>query len=138
MATSQVRPLLKKLKFGSKIDKNSSERETYHSVKEIISPELLKLSNDIIIRLIGIKEKEEVNGKAVQFLLNKTKGQQVFLKYDEKKYDEKNHLWCYLYLKNKTFINAHLLKNGLVEPDLERDYKYKMKFSKLVFQRNHT
>jgi site-specific DNA-methyltransferase (adenine-specific) len=35
----------KKLQFGSKIDKNSSERIDYYSVKKIISPEFLILSN---------------------------------------------------------------------------------------------
>jgi site-specific DNA-methyltransferase (adenine-specific) len=37
----------------------------------------------------------------------------------------------YLYLKNKTFINAHLVKNGLVEVDTEKEYLYKNKFIKL-------
>lgn len=48
----------KKLQFGSKIDKNSGDREIYYFVKEIISPELVKLSNDLVVRLIGVKEKK--------------------------------------------------------------------------------
>ncbi|MDI6793815.1 MAG: DNA methyltransferase [bacterium] len=118
----------KKLQFGSKIDKNSGEREEYYSVKEIISPELLKLNNDLIIRLIGVKEKRIVNGAAIEFLIKKTKGQKVFLKFDNRKHDEQNNLLCYLYLKNKTFINAHLIKAGLVEVDSSTDFKYKDKF----------
>ncbi len=119
------------MQFGSKINNSASERETYYSVKEIISPELIKLSNGIIIRLIGVKEKPNVNGKATQFLKTKTKGQRVFLKYDTQKHDEDNHLMCYLYLKNKTFINAHLIKTGLVEPDCSMSFKYKDKFMRL-------
>ena len=46
----------KKLQFGSKIDKNSGEREVYYSVKEVISPELIKLNNDLVVRLLGVKE----------------------------------------------------------------------------------
>jgi len=119
----------KKLKFGSKIDKdNSYQREEFYSVKEIISPELIRLSNDLIVRLIGVKEKKEVNGKATEFLKLKTKGQKVFLKFDEIKHDENNNLFAYVYLKNKTFLNAHLIKNGLAEVDLEHDYKNKTKF----------
>jgi site-specific DNA-methyltransferase (adenine-specific) len=117
-----------KLLFGSKIDKNSGTREEYFSVKEIISPELIKLNNDLVVKLIGIKEKKEANGKAVEFLQLKTKGQKVFLRYDETKYDENNHLMVYLYLKNKTFLNAHLLKNGLVNVDLAYNFKNKSKF----------
>jgi site-specific DNA-methyltransferase (adenine-specific) len=119
----------KKLQFGSKIDQNgSTKREEYYSVKEIISPSLLKLNNDLIVRLIGVKEKKEANGKAIKFLQLKTKGQKVFLKYDETKHDENNHLMVYLYLKNKTFLNAHLIKNDLADVDLILNYKNKAKF----------
>jgi DNA modification methylase len=119
----------KKLQFGSKIDKNSStQREEYYSVKEVISPELIKLNNDLIVRLIGVKEKKEVNGKAIEFLKLKTKGQKVFLKFDEIKHDKDNHLMAYVYLKNKTFLNAHLIKNGLAEIEVAYQYKTKERF----------
>jgi len=119
----------KKLQFGSKIDQNGSiRREEHYSVKEIISPELIKLNNDLLVRLIGVKEKKEANGKAIEFLQLKTKGQKVFLKYDETKHDENNHLLVYLYLKNKTFLNAHLIKNGLANVDLTYNYKNKDRF----------
>ncbi len=126
----------KKLQFGSKIDKNSSaKREEYFSVKEIISPELIKLNNDLIVRLIGVKEKKEVNGKATEFLKLKTKGQKVFLKFDETKHDKENHLMAYVYLKNKTFLNAHLLKNGLADVDLSLNYKNKERFIQYLEQK---
>jgi len=119
----------KKLQFGSKIDMNGSvKREEYYSVKEIISPELLKLNNDLIVRLIGIKEKKEINGQATDFLRLKTKGQKVFLKFDEIKHDKENNLMAYVYLKNKTFLNAHLIKNNLAEVDTSYQYKNKEKF----------
>ena len=121
---------LKKLKFGSKIDKSSKEREVYYTVKEIISSELLRLNNDLVIRLIGIREKKVNNGEAIQFLIAKLKGQKVFLKFDNEKYDEDNNLLCYIYLKNRTFINAHLIKKKLAEVDSSRDFKYKDKFIK--------
>ena len=118
----------KKLQFGSRIDQNSVEREEYYTVKEIISPVLLKLNNDLVIRLLGVKDKKIVNGEAMTFLKEKINSQKVFLKFDNKKYDEHNILLCYLYLKNKTFINAHLLKEGLAEVDTTVDFKYKNKF----------
>lgn len=121
----------KKLQFGSKIDNCKSSREEYFTVKEIISPELIKLNNDLKVRLIGIKANEELNGEAKEFLINKIMGQKVFLKYDEQKYDSENTLLCYLYLKNKTFINAHLLKKGFVLADHISNYKYKSKFVEL-------
>lgn len=124
----------KKLLFGSKIDKDSGEREVYYSVKEVISPELLKLDNDLAVRLIGVKENGATNGQAIRFLIEKTKGQKVFIKFDNQKYDEGNNLLCYLYLQNKTFINAHIIKEGLVDVDSLTDFKYKNKF--LTLQRH--
>ncbi|MGB9856266.1 MAG: DNA methyltransferase [Caldisericum exile] len=119
----------KKLRFGSKIDNSHYERENYYTVKEIISPEILVLDNGLKIRLLGVKETPEKNGEAIQFLAEKTKGQKVFLRFDNSiKYDEKNNLLCYLYLQNKTLINAHLIKNGLTDVDTTIDYKYRDRF----------
>jgi len=123
---------VKKLQFGSKIDKDSSsKREELFTVKEVISPEKIRLSNDLTVKLIGVKEDPIINGKATSFLIEKTKGKRVFLKYDNVKHDSENNLLCYLYLENKTFINAHLIKNGLVQVDSDFDFKYKDKFLNL-------
>jgi site-specific DNA-methyltransferase (adenine-specific) len=124
----------KKLKFGSKIDNSDHGRETYYSVKEVVSPEVVVLDNDLKVRLLGIREKKQSNGEALQFLKEKLKGEKVFLKFDAIKYDEKGNLLCYLYLKNKTFINAHLIKNKLAQVDSSQNFKYKEKF--LDLQKN--
>ncbi len=118
----------KKLQFGSKIDNTCNKREKYYNVKEIISPTIVKLGNGVVVKLIGIKELPEKKDKAIAFLRKKIKGQKVFLKYDSIKYDKENNLMCYLYLKNKTFINAHLLKNSLAGVDTQMNYRYKTKF----------
>ncbi len=124
---------VKKIQFGSKLDANSTgQREEYFSVKEVISPELIRLNNDLIIRLIGIKQNPQINGKASDFLITKLKGKKIFLKYDEIKHDADNHLMAYLYLENKTFINAHLLKEGLVDVDSQMEFKHKNKFLNLI------
>lgn len=122
----------KKLTFGSRIDDSNCEREIYYTVKEVISPELLILNNGLKVRLLGIKENPEKNGKAADFLREKTCGQKVFMKFDNIKYDNNDNLLCYLYLENKTFMNAHLIKNGLVDVDTNYDYKYKSKFLKRI------
>jgi site-specific DNA-methyltransferase (adenine-specific) len=120
---------VKKLQYGSKIDAESNgEREDFFTVKEIISPELIKLNNDLIIRLIGIKQNSAINGQATEFLRERLKGKRVFLRHDEVKYDSNNHLMAYLYLENKTFVHAHLLKAGLVEVDKSMKFRYKEKF----------
>ncbi|GHT03392.1 methyltransferase [Bacteroidia bacterium] len=120
---------VKKIQYGSKLDADSTDkREEYFSVKEIISPELIRLNNDLIIRLIGIKQTPKINGQATEYLKDKLRGKKVFLKYDECKHDRDNNLMAYLYLENKTFVIAHLLKDGMAEVDESLEFKYKNKF----------
>lgn len=124
----------KVLKFGSKIelgDINSNKELQYFTLKEIINPKELVLNNNLRISLIGIKVIKEKEKYAIEYLERKLKGQRLFLRYDKHKYDENGNLLAYLYLKNKTFINAHLIKNGLVDVDLENEYSFKDKFVKL-------
>lgn len=118
----------RKLKFGSKIDKHVSKREEYYTVREIPSPERLVLNNGLTVKLLGVKEKPETKAQAIEFLKDKTHGQKVFMKFDTAKYDRDNNLLCYLYLQNKTFLNAHLIKAGLVDVDRTLDYKFKSNF----------
>jgi len=126
---------VKKMQFGSKLDANgSSKRDEYFTVKEVISPELIRLSNGLTIRLIGIKQDYSKNGKANEFLMKKTKGKKVFMKFDAIKHDSDNNLMAYLYLENKTFLNAHLLKEGLALVDNAVEFKYKDKFNKFLNQ----
>lgn len=123
----------KKLQFGSKLDSNGSKkREELFTVKEILSPTKIRLSNDLIIKLLGIKEIPNLSEKATDFLESKTKNKKVFIKFDSTKYDKNNNLLGYLYLENKTFVNAHLLKTGLVDVDKKIDFKYKDKFFTLI------
>ena len=118
----------RRLRFGSKVDKLDSKREKYYSVNEIVSPQRVNLDGGLRVRLLGIREKPEARDRAIQFLKEKTQGQKVFMKFDNIKYDEDNNLLCYLYLQNKTFINAHLIKRGLVDVDTTLDYKCKERF----------
>ncbi len=118
----------RRLRFGSRIDHSSDDKESYFRVREIISPEILVLDNGLRVRLLGVKEIPEKNGEAIQYLKEKTKGQKLLMKSDNKKYDEKKNLLCYLYLQNKTFLNAHLIKNGLADVDTSFDYRHKSRF----------
>jgi site-specific DNA-methyltransferase (adenine-specific) len=125
---------VKKLQYGSRIDSDSSTRsERLFSVRKVISTELLQLSNDIIIRLIGIKQDEEQAKNAEAFLEGKLRGNRVFMKHDEVKYDNENHLLAYLYLDNKTFINAHLLKNGYAHVDNSIPFSLSERFHTLRY-----
>lgn len=126
----------RKLNFGSKVDDCKTVVKNYLKVEQIISPAEIILNNGLKVRLLGVKGRTEKNREAIQFLQEKTKAQKVFIKFDSTKYDDKNNLLCYLYLWNKTFMNAHLIKNGLADVDVTIDFKYKSKFLNLQFQTN--
>ena len=116
------------LQFGSKINHQSGARAEYHRVSDVLSPEQLILSDGVRIRLLGVKARAETREKAMQFLEEETHGQKVLLRFDDTKFDADNNLLCYLYLQNKTFINAHLIKRGLVDVETSFDYSHRSKF----------
>ena len=119
---------LKQLQFGSRIDKTKKEREEYFSVKEIITPNTLRLNTGQIIKLLGVKVDDQVADSAITYLQNTTKGHKVYMRFDNIKYDTDNNMVCYLYLDNRTFLNAHLIKRKLATADTNTEYKYKSKF----------
>lgn len=122
---------IKKVKFGSKIDKNKNEnkRELF-SVKDVVSPNKIILNNGLEIKLLGIKEKENFKPQAINYLKEKFNKRKIFLKYDSQKYDKNNNLMCYVYLDNKTFVNNHLIRTGYVDVETNFDYSCKNKFLK--------
>lgn len=118
----------KKLRFGSRIDADDVKREKLLRVKSVLSPCRLVLNDNLHIRLIGLKPKEERTSAAMRFLADLTKGTRVFMRYDTIMHDEEGDLLCYLYLANKTFVNAHLVRRHLVNVDSDADFRYKAKF----------
>jgi site-specific DNA-methyltransferase (adenine-specific) len=118
----------RRLQFGSKINHKSGQRQEYYRVERILSPERLVLNDGLQVRLLGVKAKSETRRQAIQFLEDKTSGQRVAMKFDTTKHDKDNNLLCYLYLQNKTFVNAHLVRSGLADVDTSLDYKYRSKF----------
>lgn len=124
----------RKMTFGSKIEANGNGEKQYLHLKRIISPHTIELSNDLIIRLIGIGIKAGKEPEALKWLWDELRGQNVYLKFDQTKYDENNHLLSYLYLKNNTFINLHYLRSNLVQLDETYPFKYREKFKSILHE----
>ncbi len=120
--------------FGSKISGQEQEKTKYYTVKRVLAPHLLELSGGLAIRLLGIKPVAEKETAAINFIQELVDGQKVFLKFDQLEYDENKRRWAYLYLKNKTFINMHLLKRGLAQVDLSMEYQAKKRMLQVVGQ----
>ncbi|MFH1378228.1 MAG: site-specific DNA-methyltransferase [Planctomycetota bacterium] len=108
--------------YGSVID-GAETRETFYSVKRVISPSDVQLSSGQTIRLAGVVPNRETETEAVAFLLTKTKGRRVYIQ------PETNDRF-YLFLKNRTNVNAHLIRSGFVSVDEETDYRFKSRFIK--------
>jgi len=123
----------RKLKFGSRIEEgDEGAGARLYSVREVVSPEILKLDTGILVRLLGVVEQPSHREQAIAFLIEKMRGQKVSLKFDKEKYDDAGNLLSYVYLRNKTFINVHLIRTGLVSVDIKRDYKYRHKFQSVL------
>lgn len=119
---------VKLLQYGSRLDKNSTgKREELLNIKKVISPELLELSNNTVVRLIGIRQDNTKLESAITYLENKFIGHKVFFKQEKVDYDN-GDLTAYVYLDNKTFINAHLLKNGYAFVDTSKPFTHLNKF----------
>jgi site-specific DNA-methyltransferase (adenine-specific) len=120
--------------YGSRLDKNSTgKREELFNVRKVISPELVELNNSTVVHLIGIRSDASKIESAVNFMLKKFSGRKVFLKQENVDYGD-GHLPAYVYLDNKTFINAHLLKYGHALVDVSEPFSYMDKFIALRSQ----
>ncbi len=126
----------RKQQYGSRItlkDNNCNSKKLY-SVKEILSTNLISLDNGNKIQLLGIMPLKGKQNKAIDFLIKKTKGQKVYLTFDKTINNGNGAMLAYLYLKNKTFLNLHLLKNKLAAVDEHLTYRYKSRFLKVFRQ----
>lgn len=123
---------VKKRLWGTRIDpKGENTQQNLFTIKSILSPEKIMLNTGVVVQLMGIQTQAASEQEAIAFIQSKTQGKKVLIRHDHIKYNEAGELLGYLYLKNRTFINAHLIKNGLVKVDTSIDFKYKAKFEAL-------
>jgi site-specific DNA-methyltransferase (adenine-specific) len=123
----------KRFKFGTVIDtKGRQERENTYRVSYISEPNELILDSGQKVKLLGVVPLEEKNYKirAISFLKNLTSGNRVFLKYDNLKFDDTKNLLAYVYLKNKTFLNAKLIISGLAKCDRRLNFQFRNRFAR--------
>ncbi|MDR3349414.1 MAG: hypothetical protein LBO03_07405 [Acidaminococcales bacterium] len=122
---------IKTRQYGSKISKAAKVAEAkLFNVKRVISPEALELNTGAVIRLIGIKQDVSRLESAIDFLWSKLRGRKVFLKQEDVPYKD-NGTPAYVYLDNKTFVNAHLLKHGYAFVDISLPFTHMDKFLKI-------
>jgi site-specific DNA-methyltransferase (adenine-specific) len=115
------------------IDTNGrQERVETYRVKAIVAPNEILLDSGLRVRLLGVVSDEDriYQDKAASFLKDLTSGNRIFLKYDNLKFDEAKNLLAYVYLENKTFVNAKLIRSGLAKCDRNLDFHFRDRFIK--------
>jgi|GEM_PF-1409783 len=104
------------------------EGDRLYKVVDIIDEETLQVDTGLFVKFLGVKiiRKEET----LKYLENYLLGKNIILKFDPN-FIEEDYVKAYVYLKNKIFINAYLIKSGLGVPDITIQHKYKEKFINL-------
>jgi len=102
---------------------------TLPKVAAIRDDETLLLDDGRAIAFLGIKidRKEEAKRYLQDYLLGKA----VIVK-DARESGADGLVSAYVYLKNKIFINAYLIKSGLASPDFQAEHRYSQKFRQLL------
>jgi len=108
---------IKKATFGSRVDRETPPRERYFIVEEIISGNRLRLKDGPEITLHGVRENRRGRKELLGFLERELKGKAVCVREHDTGRPPKDGSSCYVYLKNRTFINARLIRDGLAELD---------------------
>ncbi len=107
---------------------NFSKNKLY-KVVDILNADTVLLDTGLRVKFLGVKiSKTEESVKYLrEFILKK----EVFLQFDNGAILDEDTVEAYVFLKNRIFVNAYLIKSGLAKADRSKEYKYKTKFIKL-------
>lgn len=99
-----------------------------YRVIDIITPNMLRLNTGLTISFLGIKIINEET--TLKYLKEQVLRKDVIIKFDDNYSKTSEPIGAYVFLKNKIFINAYLLKSGLAVADKSINHKYRNKFLK--------
>jgi len=116
--------------YGSRIDsKGGGERhESLHRVQQVLAPDRVQLEDGQAVRLLGVRSIARRRQQAEEHLRELAGGKKVYLRFDDACPPRDDDALVYLYLRNRTPVNRHLIRSGLVEVDTTRDYRFKKAF----------
>ena len=103
--------------------------QTLPKVAAIQDEKTILLDDGRLVRFLGIHIKKPDETK--EYLQDYLFGKYVLLK-DVTKTSGNGMASAYIYLKNKIFINAYLIKSGLASPDIQVEHRYAEKFHRLA------
>jgi DNA modification methylase len=93
-------------------------------VTQIIDENTIEINNGINVRFLGVQIDKKA--ETIDYLRSRILGKNVLVKNDQVM--DNGKISAYVYLKNRIFINAYLIKVGLGSPDLSIDHRLKDKF----------
>jgi endonuclease YncB( thermonuclease family) len=100
-----------------------------YKVVDIVDENTLKLDTGLFVKLLGIDiiDKERAINYFREYLLKK----EIMLKMESNSVLDENTIQAYVYLKNRIFVNAYLIKSGIARADRKKEYRLKRKFIQL-------
>ncbi|MFZ5448692.1 MAG: DNA methyltransferase [Thermodesulfobacteriota bacterium] len=98
-----------------------------HKVTQVIDAETIRIDNGTKVRFLGVRTKKPE--EALTYLRTRILGKQVLIRDDQ--VVDADLIAAYVYLKNRIFVNAYLIKSGVGSPDLSVEHRLSNKFIKL-------
>jgi len=106
-----------------------------YKVVDILDENTIKLDSGLLVKLLGVEiiDKEKAIWYLREYLLRK----EIILKMEDSSVLDENTIQAYVYLKNRIFVNAYLIKSGIAKADRGREYRLKRKFIQLEEEREN-
>ncbi len=110
-------------------EKLKFNKERLYKVVEILSADKMKLNTGLIVKLLGVNIQKA--DESIEYLKKYVLKKEVFLKFDDNGKVSDKEVEAYVYLKNKIFVNAYLIKSGMAKAEREREYLNRKNFLNL-------
>jgi len=110
-------------------------RGKMYKVVNIVSEDTIELDTGLLVKFLGVDVIDKK--RAVEYLREYVLKRDVMIKVEEGSVIDENTIFAYVYLKNKIFVNAYLIKSGIARVDKKREYKLRKKFIEIENQRKH-
>ncbi|MFH0911378.1 MAG: site-specific DNA-methyltransferase [Planctomycetota bacterium] len=122
-------PAIQDAKPRMEPDKLNFKGERLYQVVEISDTAMLVLHTGLDVKLLGVKVRNL--DSTLQYLRKYVLGKEISLRFENGETADQPDISAYVYLKNKIFVNAYLIKSGLAEPDQTTSHRLKTKFERL-------
>jgi DNA modification methylase len=122
-------PGIQDTKPGEYSGERTVDKEDLHKVTAIVDAQTLEVDSHLRVEFLGVNIDDEA--AALEYLDKCVLGGEVFLRYDDGAGSGETPVRAYVYLKNRIFINSHLIKSGIGSPDPSGDHRLAAKFTAL-------